>query len=1020
VDAVLLDGRGDGLAEMAAFLAGRHDLDAVHLLCHGTAGGLDLGALPLGLGGLNERGGDLATLGAALRPGGLLEVYGCDVAAGAAGEAFVDGLAAATGHGVAAATHRVGVAWAGGSWGLDYQAGPGQPLALPADAGQVDGALGTITTVAGGGFSGLGDGGPATSAQLFRPSGVALDAAGNLFIADTYNNRIRKVSASGVITTVAGTGTSGYSGDGGPATSAKLYNPWGVAVDGAGNLFIADTLNHCIREVSVSGVITTVAGTGTYGYDGDGGAATSAQLWFPQGVAVDAAGNLFIADTYNNRIREVSASGVITTVAGTGTSGYSGDGGPATSAQLAHPSGVAVDGAGNLFIVDTDNHRIRKVSTLGVITTVAGNGSLGYSGDNGPATSANLYFPSGVAVDGAGNLFIADTYTNRIREVSVSGVITTVAGTGTEGYSGDGGAATSAQLWFPQGVAVDAAGNLFIADTYNNRIRKVDAAVPPSFTDKTPPPATYGSAYSYTFKATGSPPPIFSGSGLPSWASLNASTGVLSGTPAAAGSFTFSVTASNGVAPDATASVTLTVNKAALTVTADAKTKVYGAALPALTATYTGFVGGDSAATALTGALATTATAASPVGSYPISQGTLAAANYSITYVGANLTVTKAPLTVTADSKTKVAGDPLPALTASYSGFVNGDTPASLSSPVTLQAYGGNTAGSYPIVASGGSSPDYDLALVNGTLTVTPGAARTLLADGLPPAALAGGSQLVRVALYDNYGNLATGYRGTVTFDTWPGTAALPADYAFTEDDAGRHTFGGVTFYQAGAQVLVVRDAADPSVAGVQLLTVVPGPAAAFTVSAPATVTAGDAFAVTVSARDAYGNLATGYTGTVTLNTTDPQVTTPPTHTFLGADGGTYTFSGVQLFTAGLRSLLPSDGSFSGGGDVTVVAGVAKKLVLSADPSVLAGVSAGTPFAVTVTAYDAYGNVATGYLGTVAFACDDGAALLPDPYPFTADAAGSATFSVTLNTPGPVRLFVSDPALSAFLDLFVL
>jgi sugar lactone lactonase YvrE len=344
----------------------------------------------------------------------------------------------------------------------------------------------TIKTVAGNGNYGYsGDGGSATATALNYPSGVAVDASGNLFIADYHNNRIRKVSTSGVITTVAGNGTFGYIGDGGSATSAELNYPYGMAVDASGNLFIADTDNSRIRKVSTSGIITTVAGNGNYWYSGDGGSAIYAELNQPSGVAVDDSGNLFIADQRNNVIRKVSTSGIITTVAGNGTYGYSGDGGSADSAELAEPSGVVVvDASGNLFIADNGNVRIRKVSTSGIITTVAGNGTGGYSGDGGSADSAELGGPASVAVDASGNLFIADEGTNVIRKVSTTGIITTVAGNGTFGFSGDGGSAASAELYGPSGVAVDASGNLFIADYNNSRIREVTGGtVPVSITN---------------------------------------------------------------------------------------------------------------------------------------------------------------------------------------------------------------------------------------------------------------------------------------------------------------------------------------------------------------------------------------------------------------------------------------------------------------------------------------------------------------------------------------------------------
>jgi uncharacterized protein (TIGR03437 family) len=329
---------------------------------------------------------------------------------------------------------------------------------------------GVITTVVGNGLAEFGgDNGAAANAQLNSPYGVAVDSAGNLYIADTENQRIRKVS-NGVITTIAGNGTAGFSGDNGPATSAQLATPLGVAVDSAGNLYVADRDNSRVRKVA-SGVMTTVAGNGTQGFGGDNGAAVNAQLNFPHGVAIDSAGNLYIADSGNSRIRKV-ANGVIATVAGGGT--LAGGSGPATSLQLGDPSGVAVDSADNLYVADWASNRIWEVSN-GLITAVAGNGTAGFSGDNGPATSAQLNSPFSVAVDAPGNLYIADSNNNRVRKVA-NGVITTIAGNGFGGFSGDNGPATSAQF-FPVGVAVDSSGNLYISDTYNQRIRKVASGV---------------------------------------------------------------------------------------------------------------------------------------------------------------------------------------------------------------------------------------------------------------------------------------------------------------------------------------------------------------------------------------------------------------------------------------------------------------------------------------------------------------------------------------------------------------
>ena len=338
-------------------------------------------------------------------------------------------------------------------------------------------AGGAITTVAGNGKPGYsGDGGPATSATLYYASSIATDSAGNLFIADSANLRIRRVAPDGTITTVAGNGLSGRPGDGGPATNAVLGVPDGVAVDSAGNFYIAEEDHMRIRKVTPDGTIITVAGNGTVGYSGDGGPATQAQLGDPAAVAVDAAGNLYIADTDNSVIRKVTPGGTITTIAGRGGSGYSGDEGPATSALLNNPWGVAADPAGNLYIADTGNNRIRKVALDGTITTLAGNGWLGYSGDGGPAVNAAFHYPYGVAVDTAGNVYVADSGNSAIRKIAPSGIITTVAGTGAYGYSGDGGPASSARLAQPNGVAVDGAGNLYIADTGNAVIRKIAAA----------------------------------------------------------------------------------------------------------------------------------------------------------------------------------------------------------------------------------------------------------------------------------------------------------------------------------------------------------------------------------------------------------------------------------------------------------------------------------------------------------------------------------------------------------------
>jgi sugar lactone lactonase YvrE len=346
----------------------------------------------------------------------------------------------------------------------------------------------TITTIAGTGQSGYsGDGGPATSAKLFGADGIAVDAQGNVYIADALNYRVRKVTRGGTISTFAGTGKQGFSGDGGPATSAQLTLEQsgdafgGLAVDAQRNVYIADTFSHRVRKVAPDGTITTFAGTGRQGFFGDGGPATSAQLHYPTGLAVDASGNLYIADRNNGRVRKVSG-GTITTVAGSGSvvNRQLGDGGPATAAHLTAPAGLAVDRQGNVYIADPLDSRVRRVSAGGMITTFAGTGRPGFSGDAGPATAARLQSVFGVAVDARGAVYLSELRSHRVRRVSPDGTITTIAGKGAPsglgGFSGDGGPAASAQLSLPRGIAVDRQGTVYVV--VGPRVRKIGGSAP--------------------------------------------------------------------------------------------------------------------------------------------------------------------------------------------------------------------------------------------------------------------------------------------------------------------------------------------------------------------------------------------------------------------------------------------------------------------------------------------------------------------------------------------------------------
>jgi sugar lactone lactonase YvrE len=388
---------------------------------------------------------------------------------------------------------------------------------------------GTISTFAGTGIAGFsGDGGLAKNAMLNTPNDLRFDAAGDMLVSDGGNNRIRKIDPTGVISTIAGNGLAGFSGDGGPALQAELNLPWGLALDAAGNIFLSDVLNLRVRKIDTAGNISTIAGNGIAGYNGDNIPAILAELNFVRQVAVDSQGNVYLADLMNHRVRKVDTSGTITTFAGTGMNGFSGDGGPATQANIGNPRGLLIsgnflyisnagaahirrvnfqppniintfaglmlgyDGDGNpplltdfngptgmmfmangsLLVADQQNARLRLV-TAAVTSTLAG----GFVGDNRRGRLAVLTAPENFGFDSAGNYYIAEYGGQRIRMLDAgSGQITTIAGNGTSGYSGDGGSATQAQLWAPQGVAADNLGNIYIADTFNAVIRKVDAA----------------------------------------------------------------------------------------------------------------------------------------------------------------------------------------------------------------------------------------------------------------------------------------------------------------------------------------------------------------------------------------------------------------------------------------------------------------------------------------------------------------------------------------------------------------
>ena len=613
---------------------------------------------------------------------------------------------------------------------------------------QVNLNTGIINTVAGNSSYGSGgDGGQATAAQLSFPEGVLVDGSGDLFIADTGNSQIREVNPSThVITTFEG-GDGGlvYTNDNGPATDAILANPDGVAVDSQGDIFIADEYFNAIREVNAqTGIMTTIAGNGTYGYTGDGGQATSAELGDPAGLAIEG-NDLFIADAGNNVIREVNlTTGVITTVAGNGTYGGSGDGGLATNAELSSPMGVAVDSSGNIYIADVYDNEIRKVdATTHDISTIAGNGTYGDSGDGGKATAAELSDPSGIALDGAGNLFIADTDNDVIREVNLTtGVITTIAGVADDNnYSGDGGLPTAAALDGPSDVAVDSAGNVYVADTYNNVVREVSTStgsqtVTVAKATLTITADSANKTYGNTSTLAGT---AFTETGL---VTVNGDT-LSSVTLTSTGTAQSATVGTDPIVPTVAVgtglsnytivydSGTLTITPANLTITADNTNKTFGTdlSLSGTAFTETGLVTANGDAISSVTLTSTGTPAAAAVGTYPIVPSAAVGSglgNYTITYDNGTLTVNPATLTVTvtADNESKVYGTTLslPGTDFTATGLGGG---ASVTSVTLDQHRAAQSAavGTYPIVASnaqGTGLSNYTIVYDDGTLTVTP------------------------------------------------------------------------------------------------------------------------------------------------------------------------------------------------------------------------------------------------------------------------------------------------------------
>jgi sugar lactone lactonase YvrE len=648
----------------------------------------------------------------------------------------------------------------------------------------------------------------ALTIPFILPSAIVFDSAGNLYFAETGHHLVRKLDTLGSITTIAGTGTQGFSGDAGPATSATLDSPQGLALDTANNLYIADTHNHRIRKINLTtGILTTVAGSAP-GFAGDTGPATSAQFNLPTALAIDATGNLYIADTGNHRIRELtSATAIITTIAGTGTQGFSGDNGPATSAAIDSPTGLAVDAAGDLYLADTHNHLIRKITAATrTIATIAGNGSPGFSGDTAAATSATLALPHGLSLDAVGNLYLADTSNHRIRRIdAITGTITTVAGDGTQAFSGDNGPAIAASLDSPSATSRSPANLLTFSDTGNQRIRQLTAQPAANTTITTIAGLGVTTPGALTLSA---PAAIPYGSGQ-----LTAS---LTAPASATGNVTFFDTTNAaitlGTAPLISNVATLPIT----TVPAGARN---------LTATYSG----DQ--------------------THPAAQSQVL-----------TLTVTPLQLMATTASITQLYGQPIPAIHGTITGILPQDA-ANIVATFTTTATSTSSVGTYPIAATlgGSAAGNYTVAPAPGAITINPAPTLITLSNLVASAAIGSTVTLTTYVASSTTGTPAgsvTLLDGAVPIFTTPISATGIAVFTTSSLAAGSHTLTAV--YNGSTNFI-------PSSSAPQLITVGTGSNAnpdftlAATGTASQTILSGTSASFTFSAQ-MQGNLSSAIT----------------------------------------------------------------------------------------------------------------------------------------------------------------